>query len=220
MTDVLAKSLQSEFNRRFGRKDTPVSDHQDDGTGTGQLSCLTFVTQDYDLLIEFIYNFRLKAMPVYFDPVGNWAYIRLPKIKLKWTEDVKQVQLGVRLYNILKGTWVDGRFTPVGTGCKITPVYYPNRCPETVLIPYGDIVIKRSDGESDSDVGKPLNCRYALTYYSICFNRSGLYVNRKYRDKTEITKLETDDYIIIEPKGIEIKDTCGNTLLIGEKESL
>jgi len=223
MTDILQNSLNEEINKRFNLT-LPISESTNANNGW---SCITYATQDFDSLAEFMYTFHLKLNnpkpPVYFDPSAQWVYIRLPKLKLRWKDDnrVKQAKIGVRYYNIVAVCWKDNTIIlPINNGsCIIAPTFPvpEDQQVETVLIPCGGMDITLTDKDPDIRVsGHNFTCKYPLTHYSICFNRQGIYVNRKFRDKTDLIDLSQlpDSYIVVEPKEIILTDINGMSLSI------
>lgn len=223
MNTVLQNSLHAEINKRFGLSLKTI-DKEETSVQDNMLHCLTYATQDFDSLAEFMYTFKLKLdlpiPPAYFDPGAQWAYVRLPKLKLKWREKARQAKMGLRDYNMLTVTWTeDGKIVlPVedGTSCIIKPVYHVPREQriETVLLPYGELCRTVQDDDPGIKVsGHNFLCKYPLTHYSVSINRQGIYINRKYRDKMEYVELP-EQYIIVEPQEITVMDTAGNRLSI------
>lgn len=224
MADILYSSLKSEFDRKIG-DDDDVAGNMDPLPAAKNVTepdnvwrCITFVTQDYDVLTEFIFKFkvRLENRLAYFDPDHYWAYIRIPKIKLKYGEQVYQTRIGVKTYNVLSGVWREGRFLPVmeaGTSCEITPLVPVPKEQQvtTVLVPYGNTVAIVEDPDPGFKI--PLSCKYAITYYNIAINHNGIYVNRKYRDVPQL-KPVTGDYLVLEPKAYQLKDAKNNILCL------
>uniref|UniRef100_A0A6C0J9Z7 Uncharacterized protein n=1 Tax=viral metagenome TaxID=1070528 RepID=A0A6C0J9Z7_9ZZZZ len=221
MADILKQSLIKEVNDKFKlhlqNKTIEIETEHN-------WSCITYVTQDFDLLIEFIYKFQinLQNKPIYFEPSAQWSYIRLPKLKIKWAKRINQVKIGLRSYNVLHGTWDNGSFYPdIESGSQkieIIPINNNNisEC-NTVLIPYYSIDKTIKDPELDITVSKQkFKCIYPSTHYNISFNRQGLYINKKYRDKQDIINITEigDEYIIIEPKSLKITDSSGKAIVI------
>lgn len=223
---ILADSLNNEITRRFNNKGSKEEVTGETPCADNIWNCITYATQDFDSLSEFMYTFKLtlntEQPPVYFDPTAQWAYIRLPKLKLRWKDNmrVSQVEMGKRMYNVINVTWRDNKmYLPVedGTSCEITTRYIltPEQQVETVLLPYGTLDITKTDEDPQIKVsGHTLTCKYPLTHYSVCFNRQGIYVNRKYRDKTEYIAELPEPYVIIEPQSIRLTDHAGNVLLL------
>lgn len=224
MSIILQNSLNREINKRFGLS-LKIENHEEINKDA-ILNCLTYTTQDYDSFIEFMYTFNLKLdlvmPPAYFEPNTHWSYIRLPKIKLKWRENIKvpQVKVGLRDYNLINGTWMDdGKIIlPVleNASCIIKPLYTVpvEQRNKNILIPYGEFNRTKIDREPSIKVdGHTLSCKYPLTHYCVSINRQGIYINRKYRDKTEYIALP-EQYIIVEPKEVILVDIMGNKLII------
>jgi hypothetical protein len=179
------------------------------------------VTQDWDELNEFIFTNNLKipesARPVYFNPQSKWSCLYLPKIKIRWKENY-QVRLGCTMYNILEGEWLNGYFIPkIAPGnmlVKIKPYYIDYKLPNVVLIPVKSYCVSQNITEipTVTIADENLDCVYASMYCNVSFNRQGLYINRKFRDKVveiDISKLPLE-YIIVEPAFIEISSISGN----------
>lgn len=218
MADILYASLKSEFDRKIGDSDEVTPERESDPVPDNVWRCVTFVTQDYDMLTEFIFKFRLRLDSevysnrlVYFDPEHYWAYIRIPKLKLKWGSPVSQTKIGVRTYSILSGTWNNGNFLPgveAGTSCELVPsVPVPKEQQVgTVLVPHGNIISVVDDPDPGFKIpdlpSLNLKCKYAITYYNININRNGIYINRKYRDVQQLVPLSSiaGDYLVLEPK--------------------
>lgn len=181
------------------------------------------VTQDWDELNEFIYTRELAIpdtkRPVYFTPQSNYGLLIWPKIKIRWAFRAKQIKLGQKLYNILEGTWEAGAFVPkleVKSKVKVKLFPYQSEEPLTsegepaiVLIPFKNYTNTSSvaaDIPTFSIADENVTCVYGSVHYSVSFNRQGLYINRKYRDKVEQVTPENlpENYIIIEPETIHI----------------
>lgn len=211
-------------------------------SGNFEWSHQCLVTQDWDELNEFIYTNELSIpehkKPLYFDPQSKWSCILLPKVKIRWFSRVKQVKVLNTLYNVIEGSWNEsGEFCPkMSTDAadgeavvKIlpyfgsTPSIVTDTKPACVLIPFKDYSVTHLITE-ETEAGliptltvanETLRCVYAAMHFNISFNRQGLYINRKYRDKTEqITHLDLpDSATIIEPAVIDISFKNNQSLL-------
>lgn len=183
-------------------------------------SYLCMVTQDWDELNEFIYSNELTlSPPIYFNPQSKWGGLFLPKIKLKWTNRAKQVSIGCQIYNVFQGTWDSGTFTINGTSMAISP-YFPSEIESNiVLIPLKTYKVTNIIPGTDLPLkigNETLECVYAAMHCAVNFNRQGLYINRKFRDKIELVQLSElpDKYCILEPMMIEFKAIDGTNGLI------
>jgi len=82
----------------------------------------------------------------------------------------------------------------------------------TCLIPFKNYTFTQMINDNDtlptlSIADEKLECVYAAMHVNVSFNRQGLYINRKYREKTEYLNPADlpSDYRIIEPAAIELK---------------
>jgi hypothetical protein len=201
---LFALAINQRFNLDI--KTDKVPDIQNELT---EFSHYSIVTQDWDELNEFIYLQELNMVerPLYFDPYASWSGLIVPKIKIRWAARAKQVKIGQTLYNILDGSWDEaGAFTPHKTNIRIFP-YYPAAEHRTncVLVPFKQYTCTQvtKDVPEVSIAGEKISCVYSAAHYNICFNRQGLYINRKFRDKVEPEQIP-DNFEIIEPAAIEI----------------
>lgn len=180
-------------------------------------SALCTVTQDIDELNEYIYinKLNLQIKPKYFDPKGKWVYITQPKIKLRWHNRIRQCQIGKQLYNIVPGTWdVEGNsYIPDieenKCVCKIKTNQTIENPPSKTLIPFRSYYHTELGYAPNINIeGHRMECVYPLVHYHVHFNRQGLYVNRKYREKIDLISLEElgDDFLILDPIALEITD--------------
>jgi hypothetical protein len=242
MAESPYKYITQAIDRRFkfnAMPDTQAPDSHPSLNFEWSHQCL--VTQDWDELNEFIYtneiNIPEHKRPEYFDPHSKWSCMLLPKVKIRWFSRVKQVKILNTLYNVIEGTWnASGEFCPKMSSdtadgeavIKILP-YFGVREPMVstcVLIPFKDYSVTHLIRETAEEEGKSLlptltvadetlECVYAAMHFNISFNRQGLYINRKYRDKTEqINMLDLPaNTIIIEPAVIDISFKNNQSLL-------
>ena len=187
------------------------------------------VTQDWDELNEFIYMNELmipdEKRPLYFTPQSNYGCLLLPKIKIRWAVRAKQIKLGQKLYNILEGTWnANGAFLPnlASTDVKVEITPYHGKgdtvlC-STVLIPFKNYTTccTVSGVPSFNIADDTVSCVHNTAYFNVSFNRQGMYINRKYREKVEqiVQSLLPDNYVIIEPGTIHVRFTDTSDLKI------
>lgn len=214
----IIKALNNRYN--LTEQETTVIFERNDTTVEWSHNCM--VTQDWDELNEFIYanelNMPDEKKPAYFEPHSKWSCIVLPKIKIRWTTRVKQIKLGSTLFNILEGKWdSSGAFLPNvagadGISVKIYPYHASSQALKEaiVLIPFKNYTsTQKIPADSLPKLciaNENLECVYSTMYVNVSFNRQGLYINRKYREKTEYVN-QSDlptDYTIIEPGTIEI----------------
>ena len=210
------------LNNRYNLTEQETTDIFERNDTTVEWSHNCMVTQDWDELNEFIYTNELnmpdEKKPAYFEPHSKWSCIVLPKIKIRWTTRVKQIKLGSTLFNILEGKWdSSGAFLPNVAGAdEISVKIYPYHASSQtlkesiVLIPFKNYT---STQQIPADTlpklciaNENLECVYSSMHVNVSFNRQGLYINRKYREKTEYVN-QSDlptDYTIIEPGTIEI----------------
>ncbi len=170
------------------------------------------VTQDWDELNEFIYVNELPmSAPLYFAPQSNWSCLVVPKIKIRWAFRAKQIKLGEKLYNALEGFWGDnGIFVPnvASDDGIVVKIYYSGKqSPEAsaiALIPFKTYVaVNKVEAPTITIAKERIKCVYGAACSVINFNRQGLYINRKYRDKIEQTSLP-ENFVIIDPSSIHI----------------
>lgn len=214
--DILYESLKAEFDKKI----LVLSTHEnvEPMLSDNIWRCISFVTHDYDMLAEFIFKFKLQIKAVYFDPDQFWSFIRIPKIKLKWKNEVEQVKIGVKTYNILTGHWHDGNFIPsMENGeCVIIPSVRiaQEHQVSTVLIPYGVDITYQDEPPGPEFEIEDVTCKYGITYYNISINRYGIYINRKYREIQHLIQLSElpSQFVIVEPKAYTIKDVKGNNI--------
>ncbi len=215
------KALNNRYH--LTEQDTTEIFERNDTGAEWSHNCM--VTQNWDELNEFIYTNELtlsdESKPVYFEPHAKWSCLVLPKIKIRWTTRVKQIKLGSTLFNILEGQWdASGAFSPKiasadGLDVKIYPYHgSPALCAAgsagTVLIPFKNYTATQKIPADTLPklcvANENLECVYAAMHVNVSFNRQGLYINRKYREKTEYinqTDLPTD-YTILEPASIAL----------------
>lgn len=184
------------------------------------------ITQDWDEINEFIYMNELAIpedkRPLYFPPQSNYGCILLPKIKIRWAFRAKQIKLGQKLYNVLEGNWTaQGAFVPkIAAGDSVVVKLIPyhggdissgsRAGPAVVLIPFKNYTACGDRGaapETFSIADDKVSCVYNAVYYNVSFNRQGMYINRKYRDKVEqiVPEQLPENYIIMEPAAIYIR---------------
>lgn len=200
--------LIKTINNRFGLNIDSGFDFDFD---RNKWDCLCLVTQDIDQLNEFVYknNIQLrlnKHKLIYFEPSCQWSYILLPKTKIHWEYRCNQVSLGDTIYNVLYGSWDQGYFCPAINGVKIKAVNI-DQGKNCVLIPFKTYQCTEfnKDPYKLSVAGQEFNCVYPIEHYSINFNRRGIYINRKNRDKINLVELP-EEFTIIEPEHIMICD--------------
>jgi hypothetical protein len=231
-TSYITQAIDKKFNF--------ASTHQETGlANTGfEWSHQCLVTQDWDELNEFIYTNDLSIpehkRPEYFDPQSKWSCMLLPKVKIRWFTRVKQVKICNTLYNVIEGSWNEaGEFCPkMSTDAddgdavvKILPYFgSPSVGPASALIPFKDYSVTHLMTEDAEAVqmlptitvaNETLECVYAAMHFNISFNRQGLYINRKYRDKTEQISMADlpENTVIIEPAVINISFKNNQSLL-------
>jgi hypothetical protein len=216
------------LNNRYNLTEQATTDIFERNDTTVEWSHNCMVTQDWDELNEFIYTNELnmpdEKKPAYFEPHSKWSCIVLPKIKIRWTTRVKQIKLGSTLFNILEGKWdSSGAFLPnVASADELAVKIYPyhasspalkdtNSNEAIVLIPFKNYTSTQKIPDDTLPklciANENLECVYSTVYVNVSFNRQGLYINRKYREKTEYVN-QSDlptDYTIIEPGSIEIR---------------
>jgi hypothetical protein len=174
------------------------------------------VTQDWDELNEFIYVNELHmSAPLYFAPQSKWCCLVVPKIKIRWAFRAKQIKLGENLYNALEGVWDNGSFIPnvasndIVVKLKVKVKVKVNHKPKTstiALIPFKTYVAvnKIESPPTITVANERIKCVYAASCTVINFNRQGLYINRKYRDKIDEQTEIPEDFVIIDPSSIHI----------------
>lgn len=178
-------------------------------------------TQDTDLANEFAYLHniadKMTQKMIYFNPSSQWCYLLIPKFKIKWQGGkTLQVNIGNRIYNVLKGSWKVNVFYPKMENnehtIKIIPVSSSETTNDTtnatVLIPYNTYHYTDTyiDPEMKID-SKNFKCIYPYVHYGLSFNRQGIYLNRKFRDKIELCDISTlKNFTIIEPKIVVIDE--------------
>ena len=205
------KYIMDSLNTRFNLCKKNVS-LDPENTPDLEWSHICLVTQDWDELNEFIYKNELSMTPpLYFSPQSNWGCILLPKIKFKWTTRAKQVEIGCQLYNVLEGVWDDSGAFIIDKTLKIYP-YFPSivgHSVNTILIPFKTYTSTNIIPGTELPLkigGETLECVYAGMHCSVNFNRQGLYINRKFRDKVEQMPFDKlpEKYSILEPAVIEL----------------
>jgi hypothetical protein len=146
----------------------------------------------------------------------------IPKIKIRWATRAKQIKIGKIMYNILEGSWDgQGAFVPhlaaqpADDKSKIKSLqifpYHPTKSMSecsVILIPFKNYCCTQTDMAAPevSIANEPLKCVYSAVHYNVNFNRQGLYVNRKYRDKMEAEQMP-ENFTIIEPASMQINFT-------------
>ena len=237
----ITQAIDKRFNFNLKQTDSPTTSTAETGLQSANFEwshqCL--VTQDWDELNEFIYTNELSIpehkKPLYFDPHAKWSCMLLPKVKIRWFSRVKQVKVQNALYNVIEGSWnATGEFCPkMSTDAadgepivKILPYFATAESSSSsyVLIPFKDYSVTHLITEIAEETkllptltvaNETLECVYAAMHFNISFNRQGLYINRKYRDKTEQISQQDlpDNAIIIEPAVINISFKNNQSLL-------
>ena len=145
----------------------------------------------------------------YFAPHGKWSVINFNKIKVKWAKRCQQVKTDDGIWTVLEGTWKDQVFLPYLESDSIKVVIHPlsqsqsqsqSQSPEgRLLVPYQsyhqvtDITAQVPQVRFERSL---LECVNPKSIANISVNRQGIYVNRKYRDKIELSEgLATDQYL-------------------------
>jgi hypothetical protein len=225
----IIKALENKYNLSLDGSSEPYE--RQDANIEWSHNCM--VTQDWDELNEFIYTNELTLAedkkPLYFDPHAKWGCLFLPKIKIRWASRIKQIKLGHTIFNMLEGKWDSkGAFNINIINDRadgITIKIYPYHGTDTqagsasiCLIPFKNYICTQIITNMVPElciVKEKLECVYAAIHVNVSFNRQGLYINRKYREKTEYLNPADlpSDYRIIEPAAIEFELTGGKSLL-------
>lgn len=182
----IASSLKQTFNIKKSTEPTLFTVDNDNM----YYSTVGYVSQDYDELRS-----HTKEPVAEFVSNGRWGCVVHHKLKATWKHRVKQVKVDDILYNVVPGQWSDDsvfypdiadpdvriEITPLGSGSGSNVVLLPHRVYDnSAPIPETDIPTLRIGGTE-------LPCVHASTFCNLSVNRQGIYVNKKYRDKTDIT---------------------------------
>lgn len=187
-------NIEKAIQRAFNIKKRHIFDETVINTGL-EISGVALASQDAHELQEFAHSEGFKEVVYDFVPNCRWSCINMNKIKVQWAERVQQAEQFGQLYNIIPGTWKDGKFHPCVASRNVTVTVAP--CDGSVVHPDGpghimlpfythNVVENITDLVPTLKFGRvTLECVRPLSLKSVSVNRQGIYVNRKYRDKVE-----------------------------------
>jgi hypothetical protein len=136
-----------------------------------------------------------------FAPNCKWSVLNMNKIKVQWAARCSQVLIQNQIWNIVAGSWEEAVFIPdvlfdrirveirpIGKDILQSTVNY-------VLIPHATYHIQSDISNMIPQIRfgkKQLECVQPKSIATVSVNRQGLYVNRKYREKTRLVALPPD----------------------------
>jgi hypothetical protein len=194
----IARAVETTFNIKTAQRSSVTEgDHKsNDMTEVGGLA---IVSQDCQVLQDLVTQKGYSYKMADFIQYGRWSCINIDKIKVLWSERVRQASISGGLYNIVPGYWKsDSMFiadTPADVEVRIIPKggITHHTGDKVILIPYN--VHKMVTDISDivpviKFEGRILQCVSPIDIKTISVCRRGIYINRKFRQKIELTELD------------------------------
>lgn len=169
-------------------------------------------SQDCHQLEEFAKSegFDIK---IDFTPNRKWSCLNISKIKVQWSEKVKQISRNGQIYNLIPGKWIsEAEFIPdiISTNTRVViknTSTSTNPSPDDSRLPGNSILIPFKAYQRTNDIShlvptvkfgdQKMECYKPQDLQNISINRQGIYINRKYRDKVELTDDNTE-YMMVD----------------------
>ena len=197
---VQTSNIELAIQRAFNIKKYPIQEVRKEDNGL-EVNGFAIASQNATELNEVAIGYHIP--PYHFVANGKWSCINFNKIKVKWTEVCSQTDTPDGIYNILTGYWDSMSFYPDvmndKTVVKITPTSTHahartrTRTRTKIMVPlatsYASKVIKVPKirfNKNELESVEPKNIS------SVSVNRCGIYINRKYRDKTVMVDTPDD----------------------------
>lgn len=195
-------AIQNTFNIK--RPNNLITTQNKDISESGiEVSGLSIASQHASELNDVIIGCNV---PLYhFVANGKWSCINFNKVKVNWKNSCTQTMVSGITYNIIIGHWKNGSFFPDMLDCKtivkITPRPVPEPEPESQTL----ILLPQQVYHTSHDIKVPtirfnkqeLECIKPKNSYTISINRQGVYINRKYRNKTVMVEVPPNCKIIV-----------------------
>lgn len=133
----------------------------------------------------------------FFAPNGRWSVLNINKIKVQWASRVQQIRKDARYWNIVPGHWSqDGKvFYPDMLSEHVQVMITPTKAAQAQAQAHGYILLPYKSYKICTDISDlvpkvrfdqwELECVQPKSLSTISVNRQGIYINRKYREKTE-----------------------------------
>lgn len=185
----IEQAIQRSFNIN---KQLTESDPYCKGPGY-EISGLAVASQEAQQLNDVLFDRGVRTGYYYFSPHGKWSVINFNKIKIKWANRCQQIQNDDGIWTILEGEWKDGNFLPYIESDRVKVVIRPLHRQQSegrVLVPFqsfhhitdisGQVPQVRFEKNT-------LECVSPKSIAVISVNRQGVYINRKYREKMELS---------------------------------